>query len=202
MKDLGIISNYLGIAVNYNEEDGTISLNKTNYLKNILQSHVIAEYKPANFPYYEENLKPEDKIFLEKKCERSPEAPPICGFVNANWAGDTRERKSTLGFTLKRLLRRLRNFVIYYLPQLNSDSRILRDERDVQKLVDWFSSHGPFPSCEHLMSISSGIVAHGASQEAEIDIMMEEVISVEVDLLEKECEPVEMEECNSEQTDI
>ncbi|XP_054714645.1 uncharacterized protein LOC129224244 [Uloborus diversus] len=39
------------------------------------------------------------------------------------------------------------------------DSRITRDEADVQKLVNWFSSHDPFPNSEHLMSISNGIVA-------------------------------------------
>lgn len=39
------------------------------------------------------------------------------------------------------------------------DSRISRDEAELQKLVDWFSSHDPFPNSEHLMSISSGIVA-------------------------------------------
>ncbi|KAF2892445.1 hypothetical protein ILUMI_13730 [Ignelater luminosus] len=169
MKDPGIISNYLGIAVNYNEEDGIMSLNQTYYLKKILQTHGMAECKLANtpmdqnFPYYElqnieENLKPEDKILLEKKCRqvigslmyavtgtrpdlcsaviilsryqncvstklwialkhvlryvkgtldlsrvyrRSPEASPICGFVDANWAGDTKGRKSTSGFTFK-----------------------------------------------------------------------------------------------------
>ncbi|KAF2894744.1 hypothetical protein ILUMI_11429 [Ignelater luminosus] len=157
-----------GIAVNYNE-DGIMSLNQTNYLEKILQTHGMAECKPANTPmdqnvsYYElqnieENLKPEDKILLEKKCRqvigslmyavtrtrpdlcsaviilsryqncvstrlwialkhvlryvngaldlplvyrRSPEAPPICGFVEANWARDTRDRKSTSGFTFK-----------------------------------------------------------------------------------------------------
>ncbi|KAF2886748.1 hypothetical protein ILUMI_19425, partial [Ignelater luminosus] len=33
--------------------------------------------------------------------DRSPEAPLICGFVDTNWAGDTRGRKSTSGFTFK-----------------------------------------------------------------------------------------------------
>ncbi|KAF2893323.1 hypothetical protein ILUMI_12852 [Ignelater luminosus] len=81
MKDLGIISNYVGIAVNYNEKDGIMFLNQTNYLKKILQTHGMAECKPANtpmgqnFPYYElqnaeENLKLENKILLEKKCRQ------------------------------------------------------------------------------------------------------------------------------------
>ncbi|KAF2879658.1 hypothetical protein ILUMI_26520 [Ignelater luminosus] len=33
--------------------------------------------------------------------KRLPEAPPICGFVGANWAGDTKGTKSTSGFSFE-----------------------------------------------------------------------------------------------------
>ncbi|GBL74027.1 hypothetical protein AVEN_230941-1 [Araneus ventricosus] len=42
------------------------------------------------------------------------------------------------------------------------DSRILRDNEDVQKLVDWFESHNPFPFSDFVVSISTGILEHEA----------------------------------------
>ncbi|GBN04070.1 hypothetical protein AVEN_192737-1 [Araneus ventricosus] len=36
------------------------------------------------------------------------------------------------------------------------DSRILRDNEDVPKLVDWFESHDPFPTRDFVMSIRIG----------------------------------------------
>ncbi len=38
------------------------------------------------------------------------------------------------------------------------DARILRDTKDVQKFVNWFESHDPFPASEFVMSISTGIL--------------------------------------------
>lgn len=37
-------------------------------------------------------------------------------------------------------------------------SRIRRDDSDVLKFVDWFSSHDPFPIGESIMSISTGVI--------------------------------------------
>ncbi|GBN04362.1 hypothetical protein AVEN_123316-1 [Araneus ventricosus] len=59
-----------------------------------------------------------------------------------------------------------------------SDSRISRDEADRQKLVDWFSSHEPFPKYEHLKSIASvslpptTIAAHEYSLRAYLHIQL------------------------------
>lgn len=38
------------------------------------------------------------------------------------------------------------------------DARIERDTTDVTKLLEWFSSHSPFPVTDRLMSISTGII--------------------------------------------
>lgn len=38
------------------------------------------------------------------------------------------------------------------------DSRIERDNEDVQKLIEWFTSHNPFPQMNQIMAIDSGIV--------------------------------------------
>ncbi|GBM45203.1 hypothetical protein AVEN_168284-1 [Araneus ventricosus] len=38
------------------------------------------------------------------------------------------------------------------------DSRILRDNEDVQKRVGWFESHDPFPVSDFVKSISAGIL--------------------------------------------
>jgi len=38
------------------------------------------------------------------------------------------------------------------------DSRIERDNEDVQKLIEWFTCHDPFPKINHIMSIASGII--------------------------------------------
>ncbi|GBN88645.1 hypothetical protein AVEN_228990-1 [Araneus ventricosus] len=38
------------------------------------------------------------------------------------------------------------------------DSRILRDNEDVQELVGWFESHDPFYVSDFVMSISTGIL--------------------------------------------
>lgn len=38
------------------------------------------------------------------------------------------------------------------------DSRIIRDNKDVHKLVDWFKSHDPFTVSEFVISISTGIL--------------------------------------------
>ncbi|GBN66391.1 hypothetical protein AVEN_231622-1 [Araneus ventricosus] len=39
-----------------------------------------------------------------------------------------------------------------------TDSRILRDKENAQKLVGWFESHNPFPASDFVMSISTGIL--------------------------------------------
>lgn len=51
------------------------------------------------------------------------------------------------------------SFSLIEQPLDARNSRISRDEAAVQKLVNWFSSHFPFPNCEHLMWTLSGIVA-------------------------------------------
>lgn len=40
------------------------------------------------------------------------------------------------------------------------DSRIKRDNTDVNKLVDWFTLHNPFPNTNQLVSLLSGIVGN------------------------------------------
>ncbi|CAG9820707.1 unnamed protein product [Phaedon cochleariae] len=37
-------------------------------------------------------------------------------------------------------------------------SRILRDSKDTEKLINWFNQHYPFPKIDNIMSISSGLV--------------------------------------------
>ena len=38
------------------------------------------------------------------------------------------------------------------------DTRVQRDRSDVQKFVEWFAGHDPFPPGENVISISSGVV--------------------------------------------
>jgi len=38
------------------------------------------------------------------------------------------------------------------------DSRIKRDDADVQKIIEWFSSHDPFPQIPQIISIATSIV--------------------------------------------
>ncbi|XP_050518957.1 uncharacterized protein LOC126893059 [Diabrotica virgifera virgifera] len=39
-----------------------------------------------------------------------------------------------------------------------SDSRLIKDAKDIKKLLDWFSSHDPFPKINKIISIASGVV--------------------------------------------
>ena len=39
-----------------------------------------------------------------------------------------------------------------------SDSRIKKDDKDIEKLQQWFLSHDPFPKIKEIISIASGIV--------------------------------------------
>lgn len=38
------------------------------------------------------------------------------------------------------------------------NSRIIRDNADLKKLLNWFSQHKPFPKMDEIMSISTGVV--------------------------------------------
>lgn len=37
-------------------------------------------------------------------------------------------------------------------------ARIVRDNEDLKKLINWFSQHSPFPKVDELMSISTGVI--------------------------------------------
>uniref|UniRef100_A0A6P7FJD1 Uncharacterized protein LOC114328610 n=1 Tax=Diabrotica virgifera virgifera TaxID=50390 RepID=A0A6P7FJD1_DIAVI len=39
-----------------------------------------------------------------------------------------------------------------------SDSRVNKDAKDIQKLLEWFSTHDPFPEVDKIVSIASGVV--------------------------------------------
>ena len=39
-----------------------------------------------------------------------------------------------------------------------SDSRVKKDAKDIKKLLEWFSSHDPFPEVKEIISIASGVV--------------------------------------------
>lgn len=50
MKDLGGISNYLGININQNLNLGTIEISQTRYLKNVLKTYGMLNCKPVSTP--------------------------------------------------------------------------------------------------------------------------------------------------------
>ena len=39
-----------------------------------------------------------------------------------------------------------------------SDSRVKKDAKDIKKILEWFSSHDPFPEINKILSIASGVV--------------------------------------------
>lgn len=39
-----------------------------------------------------------------------------------------------------------------------NDSRVKKDVKDIKILLDWFSSHNPFPKINKILSIASGVV--------------------------------------------
>lgn len=39
-----------------------------------------------------------------------------------------------------------------------SDSRMKKDAKDIRKLLEWFSTHDPFPEVSKIVSIASGVV--------------------------------------------
>ncbi|GBP81141.1 hypothetical protein EVAR_88239_1 [Eumeta japonica] len=39
-----------------------------------------------------------------------------------------------------------------------SDSRVKKDARDIRRLLEWFSTHDPFPEVNKIVSIASGVV--------------------------------------------
>lgn len=41
-----------------------------------------------------------------------------------------------------------------------SDSRVTKDAEDIQKLLEWFSSHNPFPEVNNLLSVASAVVGN------------------------------------------
>lgn len=41
-----------------------------------------------------------------------------------------------------------------------SDSRVKKNAEDIKKLLDWFSSHDPFPEINKILSIASGVVGN------------------------------------------
>lgn len=163
MKDIGKISNYLGINIIQDCDKGVIKINQTLYLKSILKNYGMEDCKSIATPM-DPNFKLEidknqivDK-HLETKCRKligslmyamlgsrpdlclsisylsrfqsypSPElwnglkrvlryikgtldmnlilkvnsdCLPVVGFVDADWAGDVNDRKSTSGFVFK-----------------------------------------------------------------------------------------------------
>ncbi|XP_043470934.1 uncharacterized protein LOC122504102 [Leptopilina heterotoma] len=50
MKDLGIVSQYLGVEVKQNLDDGVTELSQTNYLKKVLNDYGMQDCKPMNTP--------------------------------------------------------------------------------------------------------------------------------------------------------
>lgn len=96
MKDLGIVSHYLGINVKQNLQQGYIELDQSDYLKQILENHGMSECKSVSTPI-EPNLddvaliNPSENEKLIKVCRKiigsllyalSGSRPDLCESVN------------------------------------------------------------------------------------------------------------------------
>lgn len=60
---------------------------------------------------------------------------------------------------------KLRNCVIFSLNLAKQhvdsrDSRVTRDNKDINKVVQWFTVHNSFPNIKQVISIASGIVGN------------------------------------------
>lgn len=72
MKDLGIISQYLGITVRQNLDEGYTELSQENYLKKILQKFGMQDCKPINTPI------DVNTDFNFKNTENDPDLQKLC----------------------------------------------------------------------------------------------------------------------------
>ena len=74
MKDLGRVSNYLGINIRQDLEQGVTTLNQTNYLKNVLKRFNMEDCKPVSTPmepnFVIQASKKSESHELENKCRQ------------------------------------------------------------------------------------------------------------------------------------
>nr|CAI5856792.1 unnamed protein product [Callosobruchus analis] len=139
MKDLGTVSNYLGIEVKQDLKEGIIELSQVNYLRNVLKRFNMHEYKPVKTPL-ESNpdvrifVSEENNLVLQKKCRQIIGSlmyaalgcrPDICEPVSLLSQFQDKANEN-LYRALKRILRYIQgtlDFILTY--ELKNDCKIL-----------------------------------------------------------------------------
>lgn len=138
MKDLGLISYYLGISVNQNLLENTVTLSQSNYLENVLKRFDMYECKNVSTPMdnnfnYDDLLKEKsESLEIENKCRKLigcimyamlGSRPDLCNSISIlsryqNYASND------LLLCLKRVLRYIKGTIdlkLVYKKNLNSE---------------------------------------------------------------------------------
>lgn len=110
MMDVGKVNSFLGMQIEQDIDNGTITLSQSKYLEGVLRKFGMQECKPKSTPMEKglhmekgDSTKCSNHSYRELKLvmRKDEDAETLVGYSDSGWGGDKNDSKSTSGYVFR-----------------------------------------------------------------------------------------------------